>query len=77
MRKIFRLKYNSDKNLDALPSTSEILSKCRHTSFPALMYARIIRNMGLRPSVGPEKIDGLFVPPGRAYTLLTDHLITN
>ena len=25
---------------------------------------------------GLKKIDGLFVPPGKAYTLLTDHLIT-
>ena len=25
---------------------------------------------------GPKEIDGLLVPPGTAYTLLTDHLIT-
>ena len=25
---------------------------------------------------GPKEIDGLLVPPGRACTLLTDHLIT-
>ena len=32
-------------------------------------------NVGPRP-LGPEVIDGLLVPPGKAYTLLTDHLIT-
>ena len=26
--------------------------------------------------LGPKEIDGLLVPPGKAYTLLTDHLIT-
>ena len=31
--------------------------------------------MGPRP-LGTKKIDGLLVPPGKAYTLLTDHLIT-
>ena len=25
---------------------------------------------------GPKEIDGLLLPPGIAYTLLTDHLIT-
>ena len=25
---------------------------------------------------GPEEIDGLLVPPGKAYALLTAHLIT-
>ena len=24
----------------------------------------------------PKEIDGLLVPPGKAYTLVTDHLIT-
>ena len=28
----------------------------------------------LRP-LGPKGIDGLPVPPGKAYTLLTDHMI--
>ena len=32
--------------------------------------------MGSRP-LGHEEIDGLFVHPGKAYTLLTDHLITS
>ena len=32
-------------------------------------------NMCPRP-LGPKEIDGLLVPPGKAYTLLTDHLIT-
>ena len=31
--------------------------------------------MAYRP-LGPKEKDGLFVPPGKAYTLLTDHLIT-
>ena len=31
--------------------------------------------MGPRP-MGPKEIDGLFVPPGKAYTLLTNYLIT-
>ena len=31
--------------------------------------------MGPRP-LGPKEIDGLLVPPDKAYTLLTDHLIT-
>ena len=26
--------------------------------------------------LGPKEIDGLLVPPGKASTLLTDHLIT-
>ena len=26
--------------------------------------------------LGPKETYGLFVPPGKAYTLLTDHLIT-
>ena len=26
--------------------------------------------------LGPKEIDELLVPPGKAYTLLTDHLIT-
>ena len=26
--------------------------------------------------LGPKEIDGLLVPPGKAYSLLTDHLIT-
>ena len=30
---------------------------------------------GSRP-FGPKEIDGLLVPPGKAHTLLTDHLIT-
>ena len=30
--------------------------------------------MGPRP-LGPKEIDGLLVPPGKAYTLLTDHLV--
>ena len=30
---------------------------------------------GPRP-MGPKEIDGLLVPPDKAYTLLTDHLIT-
>ena len=32
-------------------------------------------NMDSRP-FGPKEIDGLLVPPCKAYTLLTDHLIT-
>ena len=32
-------------------------------------------NMGLRP-LGPKEIYGEPVPPGKAYTLLTDHLTT-
>ena len=32
-------------------------------------------NMGYRP-LGPKEIDGLFVPPGKAYTPLTGHLTT-
>ena len=32
-------------------------------------------NMDPRP-LGPKDIDGLLLPPGKAYTLLTDHLIT-
>ena len=31
--------------------------------------------MGTRP-LGAKEIDGLLVYPGKAYTLLTDHLIT-
>ena len=31
--------------------------------------------MGTRP-FGPKEIDGLLVPPCKAYTLLTDRLIT-
>ena len=31
--------------------------------------------MGSRP-LGPKEIDGLLVPPDKAYTLLTNHLIT-
>ena len=27
-------------------------------------------------TLGPKEIDGLLVPPGKAYTLLTDHLNT-
>ena len=31
----------------------------------------------MTPPFGPNEIDGLLVPPGKAlYTLLTDHLIT-
>ena len=30
--------------------------------------------MGPRP-MGPKEIDGLLVPPGKVYTLLTEHLI--
>ena len=29
-----------------------------------------------RRSLGRKEIDGLLVPPGKAYTLLTDHVIT-
>ena len=32
-------------------------------------------NMGSRP-LGPKEIDGLLVSPGKACSLLTDHLIT-
>ena len=32
-------------------------------------------NMGSRP-LGPKVIDGLLVPPGKAYKLLTDYLFT-
>ena len=32
-------------------------------------------DMGIRP-LGPKEIAGLHVPPGKAYTLLTDHLST-
>ena len=32
-------------------------------------------NLGPRP-LGPKAIDGLLVPPGKASTLPTDHLIT-
>ena len=32
-------------------------------------------NMGPH-STGPKEIDGLLVPPGKDYTLLTDHLST-
>ena len=28
------------------------------------------------PPIGPKEIDGLLVPPGKASSLLTDHLIT-
>ena len=31
--------------------------------------------MGLRP-LGPEEVDGLLVPPGKASKLLTDYLVT-
>ena len=31
--------------------------------------------MGTRP-LGAKEIDGLLVPPGKAYMLLTDRLIT-
>ena len=32
-------------------------------------------NIGLGPRpLGPKEIDGLLVPPGKAYTLLTNHL---
>ena len=31
--------------------------------------------MGIRP-LGSKEIDGLLVPPGKAYMLLPDHLIT-
>ena len=27
-------------------------------------------------TLGPKEIDGLLVPPGKAYTLLNDQLIT-
>ena len=33
-------------------------------------------NMGPRP-LGPRKIDGLHVPPGKSSTLQTDHLISS
>ena len=33
-------------------------------------------NQYIRTVLGPAEIDGLPVPPGKAYTLLTDHLIT-
>ena len=32
--------------------------------------------MGDFPS-GPKEVDGLLVPPGKANTLLADHLITS
>ena len=32
--------------------------------------------MGPRKGFGPKEIDGLLLPPGKDYTLLTDHLIT-
>ena len=32
-------------------------------------------DMGTHP-LGAKEIDGLLVHPGKAYTLLTDHLIT-
>ena len=32
--------------------------------------------MGVRP-LGPKEIDGLLLPPGKANTLLADHLITS
>ena len=28
------------------------------------------------PPIGPKEIDGMLVPPGKAYVLLTDHLFT-
>ena len=40
-------------------------------SFSVYMYLL----SGPRP-LGPKEIDGLLVHPGKAYTLLTDHLIT-
>ena len=35
----------------------------------------LIKLLGPR-SLGPKEIDWLLVPPGKAYSLLTDHLIT-
>ena len=34
----------------------------------------VVWEYGLRP-LGRKEIDGLLVPPGKAYTLLTDHPI--
>ena len=49
-----------------------------HLSWPHLFYPKGWSggNMGVRP-LGPKEIDGLLVPPGKANTLLADHLITS
>ena len=40
-----------------------------------MLYAKMYVKGG-RWEYGPKEIDGLIVPPGKAYTQLTDHLIT-
>ena len=40
-------------------------------------FAKIQNMTSYGPSpLGPKEIEGLLVPPGKANTLLTDHLIT-
>ena len=49
-------------------------------SFTACMFLKCLSlHVYVQQSLvflGPKEIDGLLVPPGKAYTLLTDNLIT-
>ena len=50
-----------------------ILDSCRRFIVINMKGGR----MGIwAPPNAPQEIDWLLVPPGKAYTLLTDHLIT-
>ena len=52
------------------------LSTCEHFRIFNISKKQILpSNMGL-PPIGSKEIDRLLVPPGKASTLLTDHLIT-
>ena len=62
---------------ELLKSTAKQTVKAETSSTkPCDKQVRLITNYfeGPRP-LGPKEIDGLLVPPGKAYTLLTDHLI--
>ena len=43
---------------------------------PCISGDHTSRVVGWAGPLGRKEIDGLFVPPGKAHTLLTDHLIT-
>ena len=51
-----------------------ILGERSNFAYLSMVHIRLA-NMGPRP-LGPKEIDGLLVPPGKACSLLTDHLIT-
>ena len=48
---------------------------CKNIIYVTVTFVFIIANRVRNKPVGLKEIDGLLVPPGKAYMLLTDHLI--